>query len=266
MSFSAHYPIDVEKLILYVAYLSNAGYAPGTVKTYLAGIGHLYKILGYADPTNQFLLRKVVEGMIRTDKRQDVRAPITYTLLERLVKALPFVCFSVFEAQMFKAAYLITYFAMLRVSEVVSDGPSSSTARALQISDIAFTPGYSDMYVTIRYSKTDQTGISTTLQIQSLSDGEMCPIQGIQVYLQVRPHVQGPTNVFCHFNGKPLTKYQFGAILKKSLEFAGVKGGVYRSHSLRIGACSTAIKNGLGESAVKTIGMWKSNAYLSYIR
>jgi hypothetical protein len=262
MSFPVRYPAVVEQLLQYVAYLSCSEYSPGTVKTYLSGIGHHHKLLGTTDPTQSFLLRKVVEGMSRTGKRKDVRAPITYTVLQQLVAALPLVCFSIFESDLFRAAFLVTYFAMLRVSEVASEG--ADTSRALQCSDISFSPDYRDMYVVIRYSKTDQRGNSTTLHVQAMDNSGMCPVHAMRIYMQARQVSTGP--LFRHFNGSPLTKYQFGALLQKSLCCAGINNGVFRSHSLRIGACTTAIRNGLDEATVKAMGRWKSNAYMSYIR
>ena len=54
--------------------------------------------------------------------------------------------------------------------------------------------------------------------------------------------------------------------MKKDLEKAGVDPGHYSGHSFRIGAATTAAARGLEDSTVKTLGRWKSLAYLEYIK
>jgi hypothetical protein len=80
----------------------------------------------------------------------------------------------------------------------------------------------------------------------------------------VRPKIQGPFLVY--FDGKPLTRYQFAAIFKKSLSVQGLYNSHFKSHSFRISAASVAAKNGLNEEAIKAAGRWKSSAYKGYIR
>lgn len=83
-------------------------------------------------------------------------------------------------------------------------------------------------------------------------------------YLQIRPRVDGP--LFCHFNGEPLTRYQFSAILIKTLNLARVGGGNYKAHSFRIGAATALSMAGYSDDKVKEVGRWKSTAFKSYVR
>lgn len=43
----------------------------------------------------------------------------------------------------------------------------------------------------------------------------MIPVDIVLSYLEMRPQFRG--NLFCHFNGEPLTRTQFTGILKKTL-------------------------------------------------
>ena len=54
--------------------------------------------------------------------------------------------------------------------------------------------------------------------------------------------------------------------VKEALDAAGVESGQYSGHSFRIGAATTAAARGLEDSTVRTLGRWKSLAYLEYIR
>ena len=47
-------------------------------------------------------------------KRRDIRAPIT-----EICGVLSHICFSVYEIYLSKAAYMLAYFGLLRVSELV---------------------------------------------------------------------------------------------------------------------------------------------------
>ena len=51
--------------------------------------------------------------------------------------------------------------------------------------------------------------------------------------------------------------------VKEALDAAGVESGQYSGH---IGAATTTAARGLEDSTVRTLGRWKSLAYLEYIR
>ena len=72
--------------------------------------------------------------------------------------------------------------------------------------------------------------------------------------------------LFCHTNGTPLTRYQFGAVLTKSIQALGLKSEAYRSHSFRIGAASWLAVKGVPDETIKKLGRWKSDSYSKYIR
>ena len=92
----------------------------------------------------------------------------------------------------------------------------------------------------------------------------MCPVTALQNYVAIRPSQSQP--LFCHFDGSPLTRYQFNAMLKKTLSFCGLQGLNYRTHSFRIGAASAAFELGVPEADIQRMGRWRSDAVLSYIR
>jgi site-specific recombinase XerD len=85
-----------------------------------------------------------------------------------------------------------------------------------------------------------------------------------KIYLKGRPSVQGP--LFCHLDGKSLTRYQFVGVLKKALNRAGISDKGVSSHSFRIGAATSLAMEGVPESRIMQLGRCKSNAYKGYIR
>ena len=60
----------------------------------------------------------------------------------------------------------------------------------------------------------------------------------MQSYLDVRPNIEG--TLFCHLNGKPLSRYQVSTMLTKAIRFIGLNDEEYNTHSFRIGAATTA--------------------------
>ena len=50
------------------------------------------------------------------------------------------------------------------------------------------------------------------------------------------------------------------------LQEAGIECRKYSGYSFRIGAAMTAAARGIEDSVIKTLGRWKSLAYLEYVR
>ena len=71
-------PIDERVIQHFVAYLSLQGKAFSTAKTYLAGLSSKHKLNGFPDPTDSFLVKKVMKGLSRSKKSKDSRYPVTF--------------------------------------------------------------------------------------------------------------------------------------------------------------------------------------------
>ena len=56
------------------------------------------------------------------------------------------------------------------------------------------------------------------------------------------------------------------AAVRKALVETGLAAKDYAGHSFRIGAATTAARQGLQDCQIKTLGRWESSAYTKYIR
>ena len=83
-------------------------------------------------------------------------------------------------------------------------------------------------------------------------------------YLVVRGPVGGP--LFQFKDGHPLTWQRFVGAVREALGKAGINQDKYSGHSFRIGAATTAASKGLEDSMIKTLGRWRSLAYLQYVQ
>ena len=254
------WPPPVEQIVNFIAYLSFQGYAESTARAYVASIGYECKIRGLDDSTNRFVVSKVLEGFKRLKSKGDTRLPITEKVLARLIDTLDAVCSSFYEAKLYKAAYTLAFFAFLRVGEfALSKGNNLHTI--LRVSDVSLLNN--QLTLCLRCSKTDQLGRGITI-VLNRHGSSICPVQAMANFLQIRPQFMGP--LFCHFGGKPLTRYQFSAVLDKAIIAIGLDNKYYKSHSFRIGAASAAADRGFSDDDIKMAGRWKSSAFKTYIR
>lgn len=96
----------------------------------------------------------------------------------------------------------------------------------------------------LRHFKTDQFNKGVTIVLNSHA-GITCPVRCMIDYMRIHPILSGP--LYCHFGGKPITRYQFSAVMGKALAVLGFNNKLYTSHSFRIGAATAAAEKGLSD-------------------
>jgi hypothetical protein len=65
--------------------------------------------------------------MKRLKNRADTRLSITPDILQRIVSILPGICFNMYENKLFKAAFTLAYWGLLRVGEITLSNKKKST-------------------------------------------------------------------------------------------------------------------------------------------
>ena len=264
-NFDLSWPVITSTIVAFLAFLSLEGFAPATISSHLSAIAFVHNVNGWPDPTISFIVKKMKEGCRRLNAHSDSRRPITFPLLKRLIKVLPSICRSSYEVIMFKSSFLLAFFGFLRVGEFACVNKKCVKSRVIAVSDITFDgSNCSNMFVNIRFSKTDQCGNSNLLVIDRISEISMCPMQAILEFLKIRHPSIGP--LFLHFDGTPLSTYQFNQVLKKCISAIGLNANDFSSHSFRIGAATSAAMCGISEEDIKRLGRLKSAAFKFYIR
>ena len=264
-------PASEETLCHFAATLAGEGLRHRTIKSYMAGIRHLHISEGYGDPFSpglhrlHYVLRGVkrAEGMAGVTKRE--RRPVTPDLL-RKIKGVWDPRAGEVDVVMLWAACCLAYFGFMRIGEltVPSDGAYDASAHLLWGDIMVDDPACpSRMEVRIKASKTDPFRQGISLFIGKVAS-DLCPVSAMLAYLVVRGSHAGP--LFKFSDGRSLTRQRLVTAVKEALDAAGVESGQYSGHSFRIGAATTAAARGLEDSTVRTLGRWKSLAYLEYIR
>ena len=257
------WPVPGYQVALFVSFCFENGYAPSTIRTYISGISFFHKLHNWNDPTDLFVIRKLLECCRRICRRSDIRAPITETVLKSICLSLPFVCTSLYEAKLFKAAYFLAFFGLLRVGELVHTSTILRN-RPLSASDVKIEGVAIALLITIRYSKTNPYGKPITLRIPASTNRNLCCVTAVSDYIKFRP--ERAIHFLCHADSLPLTRSQFGGVLSKAISYAGLPIQKFKSHSFRIGRATTLASQGIPVDIIKQLGRWKSNAVDNYIR
>ncbi|XP_046337630.2 uncharacterized protein LOC124119225 [Haliotis rufescens] len=255
------WPVPVDDILCYIASMSRKALASSTIANHLSALGRHHKINSWSDPTENFLVRKCMQGYRNTAalvSTPDARHPITIDMLKRLPSALQAICMSGYEACLFAAMFNLAFFAFLRIGEIAFVTKINQD-RTLKLADVGIIA--QAVHVKICFSKNDQHGKRTTLIIPPKSDATICPVRSLSAYLSLRS--TQPGQFFIHLNGKAVTRYQFSAVLRKALQFLNFHTQNYNTHSFRIGAATYAATQGIQHELLCTWGRWKSAAYVS---
>lgn len=247
-------PVPWEHVLLFIVNLKKSSYAARTISAKLSALAFVHKLYDFPDPTNNFLVRKTMVALHKSSSAK-IRLPISRELLHQLVNALTYVTSQVYQQKMFKAMFLLAFYAFLRVGEL------TNSANNLLVSDVTFT----DQGATLTFrSFKHSDGQHALVNIQKYKEQGYCPVMALQRFLLVRGCVDGP--LFANPSGYGISRHKFVQILNNALKFCGINVNSYNSHSFRIGAASFWAQQGASEAQIRLWGRWKSDAFKSYMR
>ena len=264
-------PLNENLLCRYVSFLADEGLSPKTIKSYLSAARHLQIAMSLPDPKigEMARLEQVIKGAKREYARRNpetrVRLPITPEILFKL-RAVWSREAKNFDYIMLWAACCLCYYGFLRSGEItVPSETGYDSGVHLNMADISVDNAENPtvVKVKIKASKTDQFRKGVDLFI-GRTYNQLCPIEALMAYIAVRGQEEG---LFFQFkNNRLLTKGRFVTGLRDALTTAGIDAKKFAGHSFRIGAATTAAKNGISADKIQTLGRWESSAYLLYIR
>jgi len=236
-------------------------YSPSSITTYISGLSFYHRINGWYCISDIFVVSKILQGCRRQRPVVDKRAPITISMLEKICSILPMVAHDHYESLMFKAIFTLTFFGLFRISELVF---THNGNMSLLFEDLRLAAGHQQVLICLRQSKTNQFGNPINLRLPCETNKLICPVCNLKLYFGIRPVTSG--RLFVHNNYRPVTRYQFSAVLKKCLIQSGFDCNVFKSHSFRIGRATHLASTGVSNDQIMRMGRWNSNAYMSYIR
>lgn len=256
--FSPIPPICSSKLILFIAYLRNKEFVASTISTYVSAIGFIHKINHLPDPTDSFLVQKVLHS-IHKNKDTDTRLPITSTKLIQLVNAIKHTLSIEYDRLLITAMFTLAYHALLRIGEMTVS--NNNTDNVIKMNQILVTEGNILInFVNFKHSN----GKRFCLEILKDKNETICAVLAIKNYLKKRNKCPGP--LFLNASGQPVCRKYFQNAFNNALNFCGFSSTVHKPHSFRIGFATDACIKGMSSEKIKLLGRWKSDAFKLYIR
>ena len=255
------FPPAQQTLVLYATQVSMRS-SHSNVKLHLSAIKHQAKILGFTVEFDKYLrLYLLLRGIKRAQGLRYAlpkRRPITPDLL-RTIKENLFRSFALYEDKlMLWAAIVCAFFGFLRVSEYTSTHKTKFDPHStLLYQDLALSPDAASLR--IKVSKTDPFRQGVYIRL-ARNNTALCPITALMQFLPHHRWRTGP--LFTFQNGRYLTRTDVNSVLLSSTDGLASTS----SHSLRIGAASTAAAAGCPKYLIKSLGRWSSDCFRRYIR
>lgn len=265
--------INEQIIIYFAAFCKNSHLRYETIKLYLSGIRHFYIRYNIDSPLNypgQLLqLQYVLRGLKKSQQNNPItRLPITFDLLERMIRILPkHMC--LYDEAMYRAILLLAFFGFLRCGEfTVQQEGKFNPMLNLCLGDVSFH--FVNRYdIFLKNSKADvfRQGVRIPIS-QSYTNRSVCPVYHMKQYIALRSAsgCSAKDPLFMDSQGVILHRSQFIRNMKQLLKMVGVDPDLYNGHSFRIGAATSAGKHNVPDHLIKVLGRWSSDSYLKYIR
>ena len=258
------FPADQSTIVNFVTYLFNQGRACSSIKSTLSAIGYFHKLSNLPDPTKSYLVSKLLIGASNLRQTEDTRLPILPHTLKKLIGVIESVERDPYTIIMFKAIYLLMFYAFLRISEIAVPNRSKLTD-VLKLNDIKlFASNGRLTSMSVKFSNfKHHSGKPITIKIRA-RNSPLCPVAALANYLHVRGNTPGP--LFRTSRNTPLTTYAFSKTFKATLNHSNLDPTLYKAHSFRIGAATSCAQKGVPFDVIRRLGRWKSDAFIHYIR
>ena len=254
-----HFPLSSQEIMYFISYLDLTGYAATSITSYTSALGFLHKAMGLKDPTQNFIVQKMLSGINKVNGRLDSRLPITIMILHRLVESLPKTIDVLYHRILLRAMFLMAFFGLFRIGELTiqTDGSISLFLECINLVNNQIV-----LMISNFKHNADRRPVKILINSQTISS--LCPVRALSEYLKIRGLKKGP--LFCFSDGKPIPRTFFTSRLKFCLNFCGLDTKLYQSHSFRIGCASFLSSKGFSDDQIQKLGRWKNNSFVAYVR
>lgn len=254
-------PLNSGIIMQFITKLHLSGNSSASITSSVSALNYVNKVTGGQDLYNCFCFSRLVKGIRAINPSRDTRLPITLDILGNLCNAINKIYTDNYESTLLRAMFLLAFHGFLRVGEITCEAHNSQNKNLLHVHNLEVDKHSKQMIIkfTDYKLKADTTAFKLAISPQK----ELCPIEAMSQYLKLRGNKPGPIFVL---NQLPVKRSYFTSRLQTLLGYLKYNTKVYKSHSFRIGAATSAIAKGISSDQVKVMGRWKSDAYKSYIR
>ena len=83
------WPPSVDHVINVLAFLTSRNLTHSTAKVYLSALSYNLQVHGLDNPVKSFIVQKMLAGLRRSKLTKDIRSPVTYQLILKILNVLP---------------------------------------------------------------------------------------------------------------------------------------------------------------------------------
>ena len=169
-----------------------------------------------------------------------------------------------FDHVMLWAVFCLGFWGFMLSREFTCPSLQAFISDMLSSQDVAVDSHTSPSHLVVHLcrSKNDPLGAGTRLHLGATGHS-LCPVSSMMGYLAIIPSEPGP--LFLFRDGSTLCRTKLIQCLRQALSSVGVDCSGYSGHSFRIGAATMAARMGVSDSLIKTLGHWRSSAFMVYI-
>ena len=169
--------------------------------------------------------------------------------------------------QVFKAAYLLSFFSFLRISNLVPHSISTfDPIKHLSRANVFFAPP--GAHILITWSKTIQSkNAARVLKIPHLGSSPICPVQALKNLLLITPSGRNKPlfQVKINANLVPLSDTRLRKHFKTLLSTLSLSQSSLTFHSFRRSGATMAFNSQVPIQDIQSHGTWTSDCVWSYI-
>lgn len=254
-------PASPPTVALYLTQLAQK-HAVATIRRHMVAIAQAHKNAGLPSPVADPHVRSIVQGITRTKgTAQRKKTALTGDLLRDAVASLDV---STLQGKRDRAILLLGFALAARRSELA----------ALNVEDLAYNA--KGLIITIRRSKTDQSGAGQEIGVPMVARNELCAVRAVAAWMEVsgirsgalfRSFGPGGRNRPMRLTASRIGGRDVANLVKRLTGLADIPGD-FAAHSLRAGFITTAASTpGVTESAIQGVSRHRNTDILrGYVR
>lgn len=195
----------------YIHHLSRMGKKSSTILSYVTGITTLHKLLYNIDPSDSFLVRRVLKATKSVTPVSSKLLPISFRLLGKIIHQLANLKLDRYSKAAAKALFTLAYYGCFRIGELLY---ARTQSHSLTIDNLALSLNTVPRSLTITLPSFKFSTAPASLELLENASSS-CPVQAVLNFLSLRPKKEGL--FFIDKGCNPYTREQASTILKACL-------------------------------------------------
>ena len=256
--------VDVFILLAFFEFLHLNKFTVSNITNYSSALKSKMALLGFN--ITQFEDLRVQSFMKALQKQSPMSVRIKPIFDIQTLKQICNLCDSTYQGQVFKVAYLLGFFAFLRLSNLCPHSAATfDMFKHLTRGDVFCH--HNGMKILIKWSKTMQMGNQAKVISIPLLNSEICPVLAIRKLLAITPGSKNAP-LFQFKEGQvyqPLIDTRVRKHLKNILQMLKIENSNLTFHAFRRSGATFAFQNNAALQNIQQHGTWTSECVWRYI-